>query len=747
MAFWVEPLIGSSDDIRAVFVITHDAPCALTSADECVLSSLMAFCDLALIAAHQYELCAAATRRLDSLSEAIPGVVYQRVVEPTGAIYYTYISEGARELFGVSPEEIIADPDALFSRHGPEYRAKFRERLRAASDSLTMWDVEATIITPDGKKKYTHAIARPERQENGAVTWTGIILDETRTREALLESIAQGVLFFDSDDKLVLRNSHYLALFPELEHVAVPGAAYRDVICREFASSRELSLEALELAARERLQHHRELHSVFEHQLAADHCVLITEHRTPDGGTTVLYTDVSELKRRERQIHHLAHHDTLTGLPNRLLFHQKIEHAMAQHSDTSSASLFCLDLDNFKGVNDTLGHPAGDFLLRTVAERLRALVRSGDVVARLGGDEFGILVIDPGHDDLSSLAYRILREMNEPVDFQGQHLHTSVSIGIANFGCGRGDSVTLLKNADLALYKAKSDGRGTFRFFESEMDARAQARRTLEIELRRGIANGELEMHYQPQIDTNSSAVVGFEALVRWRHPRLGLVPPSEFIPLAEETGLIVGLGEWVLRTACSEALNWPPALRVAINVSPAQFKKNDLAEVVEQILRDTGLEPSRLDLEVTESLLLRDVESTLRILRQLKALGVKISMDDFGTGYSSLANLRSFPFDKIKIDKSFVGELDRDEDSAAIVRAVLALGASLGMKTCAEGVETWPQLEHLRTEGCDEVQGYLYSKPKSATETRSMLDRGGSSQNFFARELLAGRRSADGQG
>ena len=369
-----------------------------------------------------------------------------------------------RELFGVSPEEIIADPDALFSRHGPEYRAKFRERLRAASNSLTMWDVEATIITPDGKKKYTHAIARPERQENGAVTWTGIILDETRTREALLESIAQGVLFLDSDDKLVLRNSHYLALFPELEHVAVPGAAYRDVVCRELASSRELSLEALELAARERLQHHRELHSVFEHQLAADHCVLITEHRTPDGGTTVLYTDVSELKRRERQIHHLAHHDTLTGLPNRLLFHQKIEHAMAQHSDTSSASLFCLDLDNFKGVNDTLGHPAGDFLLRTVAERLRALVRSGDVVARLGGDEFGILVIDPGHDDLSSLAYRILREMNEPVDFQGQHLHTSVSIGIANFGCGRGNSVTLLKNADLALYKAKSDGRGTFRF-------------------------------------------------------------------------------------------------------------------------------------------------------------------------------------------------------------------------------------------------------------------------------------------
>ncbi|MFL6974474.1 MAG: putative bifunctional diguanylate cyclase/phosphodiesterase [Xanthobacteraceae bacterium] len=414
-------------------------------------------------------------------------------------------------------------------------------------------------------------------------------------------------------------------------------------------------------------------------------------------------------------------------MPNRALFNHRINRALARaRRQGTTAAVMCIDVDHFKNVNDSLGHSAGDAVLKAVSERLRECMREGDTIARLGGDEFGIVLTDADAPEYTTqLASRLLAAASQAIDLGGHQVISEISIGIAISTTDGDDSDGLLKNADLALYRAKSDGRGTFRFFEAEMDMRAQARRALEMDLRQALEKQQFELHYQPQVDIENGSIVGFEALIRWRHPARGLVPPMEFIPLAEQTGLIVGLGEWVLRRACRDARKWPDAVKVAVNVSPAQFKKHDLLQRVARILDETGLAPNRLELEITESLLLRDVEKNLATLQQLKALGIRISMDDFGTGYSSLSNLRSFPFDKIKIDRSFVKDLEQNADSAAIVRAVMGLGQALGITTCAEGVETEYQLRRLRNEGCMEVQGYYYSKPKPIDLVPELLHSG----------------------
>jgi diguanylate cyclase (GGDEF)-like protein len=475
----------------------------------------------------------------------------------------------------------------------------------------------------------------------------------------------------------------------------------------------------------ERMNRHREPSSIYEQPLANDRWILVSEHRNREGGAVVLYTDISELRRRERDLHHLAYHDSLTGLPNRALFQQRIEQALSQASVRgTTVAIMCLDLDHFKNVNDTLGHPAGDALLKIIADRLSACFRESDTVARLGGDEFGIILTDLSRAETATMvAWRLLDVVAQPAEFNGQQIVTGLSIGIANSSTDGHHADELVKKADLALYRAKADGRSTFRFFQAEMDAVAQARRSLELDLRQALVKEQLELHYQPQIDISTDTIVGFEALVRWRHPERGLIPPADFIPLAEETGMIIRLGEWVLRQACTDALSWPESIKVAVNISAAQFKDQNLTQLVSGVLAETGLAAARLELEITESLLLRDVDSHLTTLRSLKALGIRISMDDFGTGYSSLGNLRSFPFDKIKIDRSFVGDLDSSRDAAAIVHAVLALGQSLGMSTCAEGVETLDQLDYLRSEQCTEVQGYFYSRPKPAVEIAKLLD------------------------
>jgi len=434
--------------------------------------------------------------------------------------------------------------------------------------------------------------------------------------------------------------------------------------------------------------------------------------------------DIAERKRAEAQIARLAHYDPLTELPNRLLFQKDLSDALARAARREDlVAVHCVDLDRFKVVNDTLGHPVGDALLKAAAERLRGCVREGDTVARLGGDEFA--VVQTGLNDLTGatrLAARIVEALEAPFDLRGHQVVIGGSVGVAVSPDDGLDSDELLKKADMALYRAKADGKGTFHFFERAMDEQLQARRALELDLRRALAEGQFELFYQPLFDLEADRVTGCEALLRWRHPERGMVSPGEFIPLAEEIGLIGALGDWVLRAACDEAAHWPQHVRLAVNLSPAQFRDRRLAATVVQALAASGLAAERLELEITESVLLQDSAQNTAILHDLKALGVRISMDDFGTGYSSLSYLRSFPFDKIKIDQTFVRDILDDADALAIIKAVLDLGASLGITTTAEGVESEEQLHELRRQGCGEIQGYFISRPKPALEIAALL-------------------------
>ena len=425
------------------------------------------------------------------------------------------------------------------------------------------------------------------------------------------------------------------------------------------------------------------------------------------------------------QIAFLAHHDALTRLPNRVLFQDRVQQALVQVDRGAGFAVLCLDLDRFKAVNDTLGHPVGDVLLRQVAERLQACVREGDTVARLGGDEFAIILLDAGEPaEIDGLCARIIEATGVGYEIAGHQVNIGVSIGIA---LAPADGMTpdeLLKNADTALYGAKANGRGSCCFYEAAMNAALQARRALEVGLRQAIAQEEFQLHYQPLVNARLRDVAGFEALIRWRHPERGMISPEEFIPVAEACGLIGAIGRWVLRTACVAAMAWPDGIKVAVNLSPLQFKDKHLVDSVRAALADSGLPASRLELEITESVLLHDSRAILAILRELKALGVQLSMDDFGTGYSSLSYLRSFPFDKVKIDRSFIRDLPHDRNSAAIVRAIVGLSATFGLVVTAEGVETEEQAAQLALENCAQLQGYLFSKPLPAVDIPKLLER-----------------------
>jgi diguanylate cyclase (GGDEF)-like protein len=437
-----------------------------------------------------------------------------------------------------------------------------------------------------------------------------------------------------------------------------------------------------------------------------------------------LKVEIADREESQARSQYLAYHDSLTGLGNRLLFKEQLEEALTDDSVASHplAVLF-LDLDGFKAVNDTLGHSIGDLLLKSVAAKLRDILPRTDRIARLGGDEFAILQISAAQPGSSiALAKKIIEVVGQPNSIDGHDVTVGASVGIAVARPGDMNTDNFLKSADLAMYSAKSDGRGTYRMFDPEMDAIVQARRLLERDMRTALAQDGFRLFYQPLVNLQTKKVTAFEALMRWQHPERGMVPPSDFIPVAEEMGLIVQLGEWALRQACAEATEWPDGICVSVNLSPLQFAKGNLVSSVMSALASAGLPASRLELEITESVLLEKSERNITILNQLRGLGVRISMDDFGTGYSSIGYLRSFPFDKIKIDQSFVRDLLVDEGSLAIVRAIAGLGVSFGMITTAEGVETEEQMRCLNLEGCIEVQGYLYSRPVPANEIVGVL-------------------------
>jgi diguanylate cyclase (GGDEF)-like protein/PAS domain S-box-containing protein len=441
-------------------------------------------------------------------------------------------------------------------------------------------------------------------------------------------------------------------------------------------------------------------------------------------GYLVAIVDITERRKAEARIAHMAHHDGLTDLPNRDFYQDRLRRALERsQASNKRVAVLCLDLDLFKNVNDAFGHPMGDRLLKAVAERLKAEVRGENLVARLGGDEFAIVLasgVSP--NEASDFADRLIRALSARYEVDGIELVVGASIGIA-LSPGDGDSCEeLMRNADMALYRAKSDGGGVHRFFEREMDRQAQKRRDMERDLRSAFANGEFELHYQPLVDIAADQINGFESLLRWRHPEKGMISPADFVPVAEDIGLIVALGEWVLREACTEAAKWPADIKIAVNLSPVQFRSRNLVQAVVSALAHSGLSPLRLELEITESVFLAETEANLAILHQLRQLGVSISMDDFGTGYSSLSYLRSFPFDKIKIDRSFIKDLAERTDCVAIVRAISSLGRSLNITTTAEGVETMDQLDWLRAEGCNQVQGFLFSAARPAAEVEQLL-------------------------
>ena len=455
-------------------------------------------------------------------------------------------------------------------------------------------------------------------------------------------------------------------------------------------------------------------------RLGDDRLLDCTLRLLSSGGFVLGLDDVTEFVRNAE----LAQHDALTGLANRAsLRDQLVERLQAASRANQSVAVLYVDLDRFKAVNDTLGHPVGDLLLRKVADRFKSALREGDVVARLGGDEFAVVqsgAIQP--EGSLSLAKRVVDLIGRAYAIEGQMLHIGASVGVAMFPDDGREPDVLFKNADLALYRAKAEGRGCYRFYEPGMDERMQVRRAMEIDLRRALAFKQLEVEYQPQIELATNRIVGFEALIRWHHPERGRVSPADFIPLAEEIGVIVPIGEWVLRTACKDAASWEEPVSVAVNLSPIQFRGGKLVETVMSALAHSGLPASRLEVEITEGTLLDDSDAVLQILDRLRALGVRVSMDDFGTGYSSLGYLQKFPFDKVKIDQSFVRDIDASTQRRAIVLAISSLASTLGMKTTAEGVETEAELACIRAEGCTDVQGYLTGRPQSAASAAALV-------------------------
>jgi len=557
-----------------------------------------------------------------------------------------------------------------------------------------------------------------DRRAKGELGRQQVVLDTA------LENMSQGLCMFDTDGKIMLFNERYAAMLGRSD-VPLAGRALLDVLRDEQANGRwrgdpEQFFARLMVDAREG----RSTTEVVER---LGRSIRVINQPMQGGGWVATFEDITEWLEVQAKMTHMARHDALTNLPNRVLFHEQLEQGLRLARAGDQIAVLCLDLDHFKDINDSLGHPIGDALLKEVGRRLATCVAEKDTVARLGGDEFAVVQLGREEEAAATaLARKIVEVVSAPYVIADHQIVIGVSIGISLSPQDGNDSDQLLKNADLALYRAKADGRGTYRFFEAGMDARAQARRLLEMDLRAALRREEFEVHYQPIRDLARDRVVSFEALVRWNHPERGLISPIAFIPLAEETGLIVALGELVLRCACADAVTWPHDVGVAVNLSPVQFRSPNLVASVTAALAASGLAPQRLELEITESVLLQNSDATLAILHELRSKGVRISLDDFGTGYSSLSYLRSFPFDKIKIDRSFVSELSTREDSMAIVRAVTGLGRSLGIATTAEGVENDTQLELLRREGCTQAQGYLFSAPRPAREVAMMLSKTG---------------------
>ena len=619
---------------------------------------------------------------------------------------------------------------AIFLRHNRLLKRAHAE-VRQLLDDLRLTSSELAGANDKVKKAMAEA-----QLHNQILRARDLELHTQNARfDAALNNMSQALCLVDAHGRLIECNVRFLELFGVPRGAARPGASMQQVFQSVTEGGRydgrmiesiRLEQDALSVSGRS---------GKFFQEDAQGRALAVSHQPMEDGGWVATYEDISERRRAEAQISFMAHHDALTSLPNRLLFRERMETALARLATSGeSLAVLCIDLDHFKDVNDTLGHPAGDALLRAVAGRLRNCIRDSDVVARLGGDEFAILQISGNQPDAAeSLAQRIVESLAQTYDVDGHPAVVGASVGVSFATDASASPDILLKCADMALYRAKSDGRGRYRFFQAEMDAELQARKAIELDLREALGRNQFDVFYQPQFDIARGQVSGFEALLRWRHPQRGMVPPDQFIPIAEELQLIGSIGEWVLHKACADATSWPEHVNIAVNLSPMQFYGGDLVETVRDALASAGLAPSRLELEITESALLEHDEHVLAALHRLRSFGVRIALDDFGTGYSSLSYLRSFPFDKIKVDQSFVREIGRRPDCLAIVRSIADLARQLGMTTVAEGVETQEQLVAVRDAGCTEVQGYLLGRPGPRAAVADGFDRASELQEFMA--------------
>ncbi len=619
---------------------------------------------------------------------------------------------------GQSPGEFVKAYKTELNNNRSGARAKVREQAAGGRTIET-----AHVYSPGLGWVVTHEDVTEEIASSEIVQKRKRELERQNIRlDAAVNNISQGLCMFDARGRLVICNQPYARIYDLPDRLARPGASLEDILGHLFEQGMSAGGSKGDY-----IRWRKDVIARGEYDKAMlelqGRIIVMQHHPMKDGGWVSTHEDITEQRLHEEQIRHMARHDALTELPNRTKFLEDMAASETGIERGEKAAVLCINLDHFKAVNDTFGHAVGDRVLKQASARLWGTTRETDVLARLGADEFALLLkpIDKPAD-AAAIAERIVKAVAAPFTVDGHHIVIGASVGIAMAPADGEKTDTLMKNAELALYRAKRDGRSTYHFFEPDMDAAIQQRRSIEGGLRQALERGELRLVYQPLVGLKENRITCFEALLRWEGAERGSVPPSEFIPVAEETGLIVAIGDWVLRQACKAAVGWPSSTRVAVNLSPVQFKNHRLFETVQAALFEAGLPPTRLELEITESLLLADNEPTLQTLHRLRALGVRISMDDFGTGYSSLSYLRSFPFDKIKIDRSFMRDLDRRGDSLAIIKAVIGLGQSLGMSTTAEGVETEEQLRAVRECGCNEVQGFYFSPPLPPEAVHGLL-------------------------